>query len=64
MSNKNLTIDLKPTLDKHKQIYYVGKIKAPISINCKEGAAFLVFISEQGNEQLQIALMDSDKLDD
>jgi hypothetical protein len=27
-------------------------------IDCSKGAAFLVFVSERGAEQLQIALMD------
>jgi len=34
MSNNNLTIDLKPREDKDGQIFYVGKLKAPVAINC------------------------------
>jgi len=59
MSNKNLIIDLKARKDVDGQIYYVGRIKAPIVIECKQGAAFLVFVADPGSEQLQIALMDS-----
>ena len=59
MSNKNVTIDLKSRKDKDGQTFYVGKIKAPVLIDCKEGAVFLVFISDHGEEQLQIALMDN-----
>jgi len=59
MSNKNVTIDLKARKDKDGMIFYVGKIKAPVSIDCREGAVFLIFVSDKGDEQLQIALMDN-----
>ena len=61
MSNKNVTIDLKARKDKDNNIFYVGKIKAPCLIDCSNGAVFLVFVSDQGGEQLQIALMDNSK---
>lgn len=59
MSNKNLTIDLKARQDKDKMTYYVGKIEAPVLIDCSKGVVFLIFVSDQGDEQLQIALMDN-----
>jgi hypothetical protein len=58
MSNKNLTIDLKTRKDVDGQTFYVGKLKCPIMIDCSEGAVFLVFVSDKGEEQLQIAPMD------
>lgn len=61
MSNKNVTIDLKARKDMDGNIFYVGKIKAPVLIDCHHGATFLVFISDKGDEQLQIALMDDSK---
>jgi hypothetical protein len=64
MSNKNVMIDLKARKDKDGMIFYVGKIKAPVLIDCSMGAVFLVFVSDQGDEQLQIALMDNKDLDD
>jgi hypothetical protein len=64
MSNKNVTIDLKARKDKDGMIFYVGKIKAPVLIDCSMGAVFLVFVSDQGDEQLQIALMDNKDLED
>jgi hypothetical protein len=64
MSNKNVTIDLKARKDKDGMIFYVGKIKAPVLIDCSQGAVFLVFVSDQGDEQLQIALMDNKEADD
>lgn len=59
MSNKNLTIDLKARKDSDDATFYVGKIKAPISIDCSQGAVFLIFVSDKGDEQLQIAPMDN-----
>ena len=64
MSNKNVTIDLKARKDVDGQTFYVGKIKAPVLIDCAEGAVFLVFVSDKGDEQLQIALMDKKETDD
>jgi hypothetical protein len=59
--SKNLTIDLKPRLDKNKQTFYVGKLECPALIDCSEGVVFLVYISEEGCEQLQIANIDDKK---
>jgi hypothetical protein len=59
MSNKNLTIDLKARKDADGATFYVGKIEAPILIDCGPGAVFLVFVSDKGEEQLQIAPMDN-----
>lgn len=64
MSNKNVTIDLKARKDKDGMTFYVGKIKGPILIDCSQGAVFLVFVSDQGDEQLQIAQMDNKELQD
>jgi hypothetical protein len=58
MSNKNITIDLKARKDVDGRTFYVGKVKSPVLIDCKDGAVFLIFVSDQGEEQLQIAPMD------
>jgi len=58
MSNKNITIDLKARKDVDGRTFYVGKVEAPVFIDCTPGAVFLVFVSDKGEEQLQIALMD------
>lgn len=58
MSNKNLTIELRARPDKHGRTIYVGKIRAPVLIDCSEGATFLIFIADEGAEELQIACMD------
>ena len=51
----NLNIDLKKRTDRSGKNFYVGKIKVPGLLNLEKGASFLVFISEDGCEQLQIA---------
>lgn len=60
MSN-NLIIELNKRQDRKKNAFYVGKIKAPIMIDCSKGVSFIVFISEEGVEQLQIAELKQDK---
>ena len=64
MSNKNVTIDLKARKDKDGMTFYVGKIKGPFLIDCTQGVVFLAFVSDQGDEQLQIAQMDNKELQD
>jgi hypothetical protein len=64
MSNKNIVIDLKARKDVDGQVFYVGKVKAPVLIDCSQGAVFLVFVSDKGEEQLQIAVMDNKDADD
>jgi hypothetical protein len=64
MSNTNLTIDLKARKDVDGEIFYVGKIKAPAVIDLSKGAVFLIFVSDKGGEQLQIAMMDKKDLDE
>jgi hypothetical protein len=60
MSNKNLTLDLKSRKDVDKNTFYVGKLKFPGTIDCSKGVVFLVFTSDQGEEQLQIGMMDDE----
>lgn len=64
MSSKNVTIDLKASKDRHGNTFYIGKIEAPVLIDCSDGAVFLIFTAEKGEEQMQIALMDRTKNDD
>lgn len=63
MANKNLCINLIPRQDVDGNIFYVGKLKVDATLNFKRGCAFLVFVSEEGTEQLQISMMD-DKQED
>ncbi len=59
MSNSNLKVDLYPRQDVDKNTYYVGKLKFKGNVNFQDGVTFLIFVSDRGNEQLQIAPMDS-----
>jgi hypothetical protein len=61
MANSNLKVDLYPRKDSHKNTYYVGKLKFDGNIRFENGITFLVFISDDGNEQLQITQMDQDE---
>jgi hypothetical protein len=54
----NLKIDIDPREDKDKNIYYLGKLHVPMTIDASKGVAFLIFTSEDGSEQLQIAHVD------
>lgn len=58
MSNNNLTINLKARKDVDGKTFYVGKLKCPVAIDCTDGTVFLVFLSDTGEEQLQIAAME------
>jgi hypothetical protein len=59
MANNNVVVDLKLRTDRDGRNFYVGKIEAPVLIDCRDGATFLIFVSDFGEEQMQIALMDS-----
>lgn len=61
MANNNLMIDLKSRKDRDGKVYLVGKLKAPVLIDCLPGVTFLIFFADNGEEQLQIALMDDGK---
>ena len=64
MSQKNIILDLKTRKDADGKTFYVAKIKAPVFIDCSQGATFLIFVSDKGEEQLQIAPMDNKELGD
>ncbi|MCZ2224457.1 MAG: hypothetical protein LC122_12610 [Chitinophagales bacterium] len=54
--SKNFSLKLNPRKDSEGRTFYVAKVEAPVMIDCREGAAFLVFIAESGKEELQIAV--------
>ena len=65
MSANNIKLELNPRKDANGKKFYVAKLEGPYLIDCREGAAFLVFIAEEGAEELQIAAVKkgSDKSD-
>jgi hypothetical protein len=63
MANDNIKIELQSRRDKNGKTFYIGKIKAPVLLDCRTGCAFLIYISEEGAEELQIASMDNRQKD-
>jgi len=59
MSDGKIHLDLVPDFDRNGKKFYVAKLKGPFLLDCSEkaggGIAFMVFVSEEGNEELQIA---------
>ena len=65
MANNNLTLDLKSRRDKDGKIFYIAKLKGPFTIECGDpGVVFLIYTSELGCEEMQIAAMDTKHQDD
>jgi hypothetical protein len=60
MNISNLKVELEARLDKHDKLWHLGKIKFPGSIDFSNGIAILIFLSEDGDEELQIAVNDKD----
>jgi len=58
--NNNLKVELDIREDSKGHIFYIGRLKAPVKINLTNGATFLLFTSESGEEELQIACNDKD----
>jgi hypothetical protein len=53
MSDK-LTLQLEAKKDGDDRTYYIAKLKGPVLIDCKDGVAFLIFTSIEGEEEIQI----------
>ena len=58
MNINNLKIELDPRFDKDDNIFHIGRLRSPIVIDLSQGATFLVFLSEDGSEEIQIAVND------
>jgi hypothetical protein len=58
MANKNISFSLEKKLDRDNKPYYVAKVKAPITINCNDGAVFLIFTADEGCEEMQLASLE------
>lgn len=56
MSNYNLSLPLTKREDKNGKAFFICKIKSPVLIDLSKGATFLIFASEEGLEEMQIAL--------
>ncbi len=60
MNKSHLVVDLEPRDDAKDNIYYIGRLKAPIFIDLSSGVTLLIFLSESGDEELQIAVNDKE----
>ena len=58
MNINNLKVELDVRLDGKNKIYYIGRLKYPGRIDLSNGTTFLVFLSDSGGEELQIACND------
>jgi hypothetical protein len=54
-SDGKLILDLESRIDSDGKTYYIAKLRAPITIDCSQGVAFLVFTSNEGQESLQVS---------
>ena len=54
-------IELKRNFDGHGNAYFIGKLQMPMTLEFDEGVSFMVFISDDGCEELQIAPLDPSK---
>lgn len=53
-----LKIELDPRFDKDDNIFHIGRLECPIILDLSRGVTFLIFLSEDGSEELQIAVND------
>lgn len=60
MNINNLKVELDIREDSKGHIFYIGRLKSPIKIDLSSGATFLVFTSESGEEELQVACNDKE----
>lgn len=60
MNNYHLRVDLNPREDRNSNIFYLGKLQYPGFIDCSAGVTFLIFLSQDGEEELQVAPTDQD----
>ena len=58
MNINNLKIELDPRFDKDDNIFHIGRLRSPIVIDLSQGVTFLVFLSEDGSEEVQLAIND------
>ena len=65
MSDGKLKIELEPGIDRFGSKFWIGKLRGPFTIDCnKDGVCFMIFVSEECNEQLQISNITSPKNND
>lgn len=67
MSDGRIHLELEPRIDDFGKKYYIAKLKGPFLLDCSEraggGVAFMIFVSEEGSEELQISQITGPKKD-
>lgn len=53
-----LPIELRKRLDRDKEAYYTGRLHCNISMDLTAGQSFMVFVSEDGFEEIQVGPLD------
>jgi len=53
-----LPIELRKRLDRDREAYYTGRLHCNISMDLTGGQSFMVFISEDGCEEIQVGPLD------
>ena len=56
-SDGKLSIILEKRIDDSNKVYYIGKLKAPVQIDARDGICFLIFTAIENEEELQIGAM-------
>lgn len=56
----NMSIPLNIREDRNGKPYHIGRIQFPGSIDCTNGVAILIFVSEDGEEEMQIGGLESE----
>ncbi|MDP2683489.1 MAG: hypothetical protein Q8P20_00375 [bacterium] len=60
MNINNLKVELDVREDANKNIFHLGRLRAPCKIDLTRGVTFLIFVSDSGEEELQIACNDKE----
>lgn len=56
-----LIVPMHRVIDRDGNPYYIGKLQFPGEIDLGEGASIMLFVSEEGAEELQIGILDQNK---
>jgi len=64
--NNNILVDLEPRMEENtknskQRTFFVGRVKADVTLDAANGITFLIFVADQGEEELQISVQDRKK---
>jgi hypothetical protein len=61
--NAGIAVKLRANEDSNGNVYYTGKLQIPGVLNFDNGASFMVFVSEEGAEEMHLRSMPKNKLE-